>query len=156
MLPFTLTVPSAVKVRPAAVSGAQRGQIDRLGGTVRRHEALLGVFQGRFDGLPALVQSTGAFAGPDSAISRRFAATVVDAVDALRPDTLLMSGGDTALAILDALGTGIVFPQGEAAPGLPWFLIGRQNRPSIRCIVKSGGFGGPATLADLLPHVTAE
>lgn len=126
-------------------------QIDRLDGSARVHEALLGVFQGTFEGLPALVQSTGAFAGPDSAISRRFAETAVEAVDTLNPDTLLMSGGDTALAILDALGTGIVFPQGEAAPGLPWFLIGRQNRPSIRCIVKSGGFGGPDTLVDLLP-----
>lgn len=127
------------------------GQIDNLNGAVSLHEALLGAYQGSFSRLPALLQSTGAFAGPDSAISRRFAATAVSAVDALTPDTLVMSGGDTALAILDALGTRIVFPQGEALPGLPWFLIGRQNRPSIRCVVKSGGFGGPTAMADLLP-----
>lgn len=126
-------------------------QIERLRGRLPIHEALSGKFEGSVKALPAVLQSTGAFAGPDEAISGRFANAVHGAVEALNPDTLVMSGGDTALAILDALGASVVFPQGEAAPGLPWFLIGRRNRPSIRCIVKSGGFGGANALLDLLP-----
>lgn len=126
-------------------------QIERLGDGIVRHKAPLGVFDGTIGPLPLLLQSTGPFNGPDVAISQRFATSVVAAVEALNPDTIVLSGGDTALAVLDALGVAIVFPQGEAAPGLPWFLIERPNRPSIRCIVKSGGFGGPDTLANLLP-----
>lgn len=126
-------------------------QIERLDPRIIRHEAPLGAYDGTLATLPALLQSTGPFNGPDPAISRRFAEAVVRAVEQLQPDTLVLSGGDTALAVLDALGVQIVFPQGEAAPGLPWFLIERPNRPSIRCIVKSGGFGGPDTLANLLP-----
>lgn len=125
-------------------------QIDAIDGRASRHAAPLGAYDGSYAALPALLQSTGAFAGPDSAISRRFARAALDAIKALDPSTLVMSGGDTALAILDELGAGLVFPQGEAAPGLPWFLIGRQNRPSIRCIVKSGGFGDVDTLSRLL------
>lgn len=126
-------------------------QIDRLPDTLHRQEAALGEHADTLGTLPALLQSTGPFNGPDVAISQRFAVAVMRAVEQLQPDTLVLSGGDTALAVLDALGVAIVFPQGEAAPGLPWFLIERPNRPSIRCVVKSGGFGGPDTLANLLP-----
>lgn len=126
----------------------QIGQLDR---SISRHQAPLGRHDGSITSLPALLQSTGPFNGPDVAVSQRFAAAVMRAVEQLQPDTLVLSGGDTALAVLDALGVAIVFPQGEAAPGLPWFLIERPNRPSIRCVVKSGGFGGPDTLANLLP-----
>ncbi|MBI4921470.1 MAG: four-carbon acid sugar kinase family protein [Devosia nanyangense] len=126
-------------------------QVERVRGRAPVHAAPLGNLAAEVAGLPAVIQSTGPFAGPDDAISRRFAAAVVGVVEALRPDTLVMSGGDTALAILDALGVGLVFPQGEAAPGLPWFLIKGQDRPSIRCVVKSGGFGGADALAELLP-----
>jgi uncharacterized protein YgbK (DUF1537 family) len=59
-------------------------------------------------------------------------------------------GGDTALAILRALGVTMVEPQGEAAPGLPWFWINRPNVRPLRCVVKSGGFGDTDVLASLL------
>lgn len=126
-------------------------QVERLAPGIDRQDAPLGDHNGGLTTLPALLQSTGPFSGPDVAISQRFAEAVMRAVEQLQPDTLVLSGGDTALAVLDALGVTIVFPQGEAAPGLPWFLIERPNRPSIRCVVKSGGFGGPDTLANLLP-----
>jgi uncharacterized protein YgbK (DUF1537 family) len=87
---------------------------------------------------------------PVAAIAR-LAAVARRAIDALAPGTLVTSGGDTSLALLDALGVGVVFPEGEASPGLPWFVIGRASRPNFRCVVKSGGFGGPETLRNLLP-----
>ena len=61
-----------------------------------------------------------------------------------------MGGGDTALAILNRLGVGLVYPQGEAAPGLPWFTIEPSGAPGIACVVKSGGFGTADVLAELL------
>jgi uncharacterized protein YgbK (DUF1537 family) len=113
--------------------------------TERQIAALAGLED---EGLPALLRPEGT---PSAAVLERFAGAVADAVEQLRPTTLVMSGGDTALAILDRLGVDLVFPQGEAGPGLPWFLIARENRPSIRCVVKSGGFGDTAALAALLP-----
>ena len=119
----------------------------------RRYEAPLGSFAGEIAQLPALLCSTGPDRGPDEAISQRFASAVGAAVERLSPKTLVMSGGDTALAILDRLGVGLVFPQGEAGAGLPWFLIEPENRPSIRAVVKSGGFGNSDALAALLPQL---
>ncbi len=126
------------------------GQVAALNG-IAIHDAPLGAFEALPAALPAVIRSTGPFQGPDESISNRFAAAIERAVSTLRPHTLLMSGGDTALAILDKLGVGLVFPQGEAGPGLPWFLIPQENRPSIRAVVKSGGFGDRDALAALLP-----
>lgn len=126
-------------------------QVDRLEGRVVGYEAPAGLFTGQVDKLPALLHSTGNGTAPTDAILLAFAEAVYRAVEALQPHTLVMSGGDTALAILDALGASVVLPRGEAGPGLPWFLIERPNRPSMRCVVKSGGFGSVEALADLIP-----
>jgi uncharacterized protein YgbK (DUF1537 family) len=109
--------------------------------------ALAGV-DGTASRLPALMRPEGSL---DAEKLERFADEVAAAVERLRPTTLVMSGGDTALAILDRLGVDLVFPLGEAGAGLPFFLIERKNHPSIRCVVKSGGFGDGAALAALLP-----
>lgn len=114
-------------------------------------EAPDGEVRGTLERLPALVVCTGSFDAPDEAVSRRFAAGLAPLIAAARPGTLVTAGGDTALAILDALGVELVFPQGEAALGLPWFLITPENGHSIRCVVKSGGFGAVDVLASLLP-----
>jgi uncharacterized protein YgbK (DUF1537 family) len=101
--------------------------------------------------LPIVLRSIESLSGSDSVATRRFAELVRDAIAEGEPDTLVASGGDTALAILDGMGSGVIYPQGEAAPGLPWFLIERPGQPNIRCVVKSGGFGDVDALANLLP-----
>jgi uncharacterized protein YgbK (DUF1537 family) len=62
--------------------------------------------------------------------------------------TLVLSGGATAQVVLRALGIGIVELVGEALPGLP---IARAGRFTI--ITKSGGFGAPDALLQLLGHL---
>lgn len=101
-------------------------------------------------GLPAVLHDVGPSSHAVKASSRLVAAAMA-AIEALRPDILVVSGGDTAHALLDALGASVVFPEGEARPGLPWVLVGRNARSPMRCVVKSGGFGGPETLASLIP-----
>lgn len=118
-------------------------------------DAPLGETDALARGLPALIRATGTFAGPDATISARFAEAVARNVEALAPEALLLSGGDTALAVLDKLGVRVVFPQGEAAPGLPWFTVETASGQTIRCIVKSGGFGSEDVLARLVPAAAA-
>ncbi|CAI2931785.1 four-carbon acid sugar kinase family protein [Aminobacter niigataensis] len=100
--------------------------------------------------LPMVVRCTGDLVEEPARIAARFAEQVADAVERLRPSTLVMGGGDTALAILGALGADVLFPQGEVAPGLPWFTIATRHGEGLRCVVKSGGFGTVAVLSDLL------
>ncbi|KQU71849.1 hypothetical protein ASC75_24105 [Aminobacter sp. DSM 101952] len=106
--------------------------------------------------LPMVVRCTGDMIEDPSRIAARFAEQVAAAVEHLRPATLVMGGGDTALAILGALGADVLFPQGEVAPGLPWFTIATRHGEGLRCVVKSGGFGTVAVLSDLLRPPSGE
>ncbi|MDR7223784.1 four-carbon acid sugar kinase family protein [Aminobacter aminovorans] len=106
--------------------------------------------------LPAVVRCTGDMVEEPARIAARFAEAIADTVHLMRPSTLVMGGGDTALAIIGALGADVLFPRGEVAPGLPWFAIATRHGEGLRCVVKSGGFGTVAVLSDLLRPPSGE
>ena len=84
-------------------------------------------------------------------VARRFAEGVQAAIAAGEPGTVLCSGGDTAHAVLRALGVNGLQVIGEAAPGLPNTRISVNGRNLI-FISKSGGFGGPSTLLEVFAN----
>ena len=100
--------------------------------------------------LPALVRMSGAIDGDAGVAARRFADGIVPLVRRLAPEMLLVGGGDTALAVLGALGVRLVEPRGEVAAGVPWFSMATRDGQRIACSVKSGGFGDAATLLRML------
>jgi len=118
-----------------------------------RNVAIHDVPQGSFSdevSLPAVLRCT----GPDDdaeAVARRFAESATAVIAETSPEVVVMSGGDTALAILDRLGVTLVRPLGEAARGLPWFALDRPGARRMTAVVKSGGFGDSGSLAALLP-----
>ncbi len=70
------------------------------------------------------------------------ASNLVDAARACR--TLVMTGGDTARAMLDALGVGEIFIEGELEPGI---AVSAPVEPhGFRAVLKAGGFGDEGTL----------
>jgi uncharacterized protein YgbK (DUF1537 family) len=79
-----------------------------------------------------------------------FAEHVAAEVERIRPATLLTTGGDTTFAVLRALGVRTLQLRGEAAGGLPWFEIRRADGGTIAAVSKSGGFGSPGVLLELL------
>ncbi len=76
----------------------------------------------------------------------RFAAAAVAWMTALRPRTILATGGDTAAGVLEQLDCRVLEVGGEAAPGIPWSRM--PNR--VKLVTKSGGFGSETALLDLL------
>lgn len=67
--------------------------------------------------------------------------------------TLLFTGGETAAACLSAMGIGVLQVLGEVQPGLPVSVpLDFPDAPHI--VTKSGGFGGPDCLADLVRLAT--
>lgn len=70
------------------------------------------------------------------------AARLVDAARACR--TLVMTGGDTARAMLDALDVAELFIEGELEPGI---AVSAPVEPhGFRAVLKAGGFGDESTL----------
>jgi uncharacterized protein YgbK (DUF1537 family) len=67
--------------------------------------------------------------------------------------TLLLTGGETAAACLGAMGIGVLKVLGEVQPGLPVSVpLDFPGAPHI--VTKSGGFGEPGCLADIVRVAT--
>ncbi|HZT31537.1 MAG TPA: four-carbon acid sugar kinase family protein [Bryobacteraceae bacterium] len=80
------------------------------------------------------------------AYAARLGEAVRAAIQARLPDALVIFGGDTAAAILRALGCTALRPVGELLPGVP---LARLERRALWLISKAGGFGPPDVLCAL-------
>lgn len=68
----------------------------------------------------------------------------------IQPEAILMTGGDTALLASRALGAQSFLLRGEFAPGVPWGIAHGGLLDGRIVIAKSGGFGAPGLLCDIL------
>jgi uncharacterized protein YgbK (DUF1537 family) len=97
-----------------------------------------------------VIQCAGEKGEPGELVASRFASGIADRLKSVEVRTLLLSGGDTAAAVMRALDIRRVTVCGEAQPGLPWFMIPMAGQ-DMTVICKSGGFGGPDALLHLFP-----
>ncbi len=66
------------------------------------------------------------------------------------PQALILTGGETALLVVRALGAHSFILQGEFAPGIPWGTIQGGDAHGLTVVTKSGGFGSPAAFNEIL------
>jgi D-threonate/D-erythronate kinase len=102
--------------------------------------------------LPAVARCCGNQTADPEAVAAAFAEGIRETVERMRPDVIMMGGGDTALAILKEIGATVLMPNGEIEAGIPWFQIEDARGRTIRCAVKSGGFGNINSLLKLVPE----
>ncbi|WP_341487055.1 four-carbon acid sugar kinase family protein [Pararhizobium sp. A13] len=102
--------------------------------------------------LPAVARCSGDQTTPAENVAARFAESIFKTVERTQPEMIMMGGGDTALAILKELGATVLIPNGEIEAGIPWFKIKDAHGRTIRCAVKSGGFGNINSLLKLVPE----
>lgn len=95
---------------------------------------------------PFLIQATPGQGADGRVVAKRLAESVERCLSGLQ--TLVLTGGETAAAVLDACGVRVLAVEGEVLPGLP--LCRSVDRPDFPDFVtKSGGFGPPHTLLQL-------
>lgn len=101
-----------------------------------------------------ILQATpGLHAAAPDAVTRALANGLTLGLD--RATNLVLTGGETAAAVLAALGLGVLEVVGEALPGVPVCReAGRVDAPLI--LTKSGGFGGADTLSRLVAALPKE
>lgn len=73
-----------------------------------------------------------------------------DACTQYQPDLLFLTGGDTAQLAATALSAHSFLLRGEFAPGVPWGIAQGGLFDGCIVITKSGGFGAPDLLCDIL------
>jgi uncharacterized protein YgbK (DUF1537 family) len=90
----------------------------------------------------------GADEGDSQRVAKTLAAGALDLVRRTGSRALIATGGDTAIAVLLASGSGAVDVLGDLLPGLPYARIALDGRP-LWLVTKAGGFGGRDTLYDI-------
>jgi D-threonate/D-erythronate kinase len=134
-----------------------RMQVDRLRAAYSSAQ-WIGAADGVLAGAPALADIVivqlvdGGGVRDGASVSVRFATDLAPCLSTGHR-TLFLTGGETAAACLDAMGIGVVQVLGEVQPGLPVSLpLDFSDAPHI--VTKSGGFGEPGCLADIVRVAT--
>lgn len=81
---------------------------------------------------------------------------IVEAFEQHDPDALILTGGDTALLALTALGADSIALRGELAAGIPWGFVRGGIADGRIVVTKSGGFGDPTSLTRIVRRLTGE
>jgi uncharacterized protein YgbK (DUF1537 family) len=121
-------------VLAGSLSDATREQIARFEPKVTLDE------YGGYDGETILVHSGERNGTPHEEIERRLAAVAQDAV-AHGARRVVVAGGETSGAVIQALGVHALAVGEEIAPGVPWMTS--LGDPPLALALKSGNFGGP-------------
>ena len=134
-----------------------RIQVDRLRAAYSSAQ-WIGAADGVLADVPALADLVivqlvdGGGARDGASVSVRFATDLAPRLSTSHR-TLFLTGGETAAACLDAMGIGVLQVLGEVQPGLPVSLpLDFPDAPHI--VTKSGGFGEPGCLADIVRVAT--
>jgi D-threonate/D-erythronate kinase len=80
--------------------------------------------------------------------ARKCGRLVHDVLQLSAPGSLIIFGGDTAFAILEALGCTVAQPYGDLLPGVPVARV-RSNRDYV-LVTKAGGFGSEDIILDIM------
>ncbi|MFV0383195.1 four-carbon acid sugar kinase family protein [Paracoccus sp. (in: a-proteobacteria)] len=127
-----------------------QAQIAALAGVVPVAQAPDGHVPEGVTGPVAVISITDGGGGLDGAgAGRSFAQGTAAAALRIQPRGLLICGGETAQAVLDQLRVDHLQVIAEFRPGLPMCIIG-TSWGQVRLVTKSGGFGAPSLLRDIL------
>jgi D-threonate/D-erythronate kinase len=78
------------------------------------------------------------------------AARIRSAFRSFAPQALILTGGETAELVVRALDAHSFILQGEFMPGIPWGTVQGGDAHGCTVVTKSGGFGAPDALNQIL------
>jgi uncharacterized protein YgbK (DUF1537 family) len=85
-------------------------------------------------------------------LAEQLAAAALPLIDAIRPELLVLSGGDTAISVLARLGIARLSVQRELLPGVPLTRGMNVAGRTYMIVLKAGNHGDETTLATVLTH----
>ncbi len=101
-------------------------------------------------GFPCVLPAAGE-SGDPAVLAEELGRRAVVAIAEHRPDAVLLFGGDTAFAVLRALGCATLRPLGEVLPGVP---VARCAGDDLVVVTKAGGFGEVDVVATVMERLS--
>jgi uncharacterized protein YgbK (DUF1537 family) len=148
-----LILSGSASERTRAQVAAYRGPVVRL--DPRHPEGLEQEVERALGDAPVLVSATSSpdevrsvqrelgAAASAQVIESAFARLARRAVDEWGVTRLIVAGGETSGAVVDALGVRMLHLGERAAPGVTWAVATREAGAPVALLLKSGNFGGP-------------
>ena len=116
------------------VEGSREADLDRVIDAIRA-------------GRPAFLATGDTLDGARDQVARRLAVAARAVLSASTPSLVVLSGGQTALAVMRALGAHHLEIDGAPAGGLALGRLIADGRPPLPLLTKAGGFGSPGLFA---------
>ena len=116
------------------VEGSREADLDRVIEAIRA-------------GRPAFLATGDTLDGAREQVARRLAVAARAVLSASTPSLVVLSGGQTALAVMRALGARHLEIDGAPAGGLALGRLIADGRPPLPLLTKAGGFGSPGLFA---------
>ena len=82
-------------------------------------------------------------------VARRLGATGLEIADRVGANAMVVTGGDTAIALLEVSGCSVIDVCGNLMPGIPFSSFERNGR-RVYLVTKAGGFGAADTMVDVV------
>jgi len=82
-------------------------------------------------------------------VAHRMAKTGLEIAAFMRAEAMVVTGGDTAIAVLEESGCTIIDVCGNLMPGIPFSTFRWKGR-RMHLVTKAGGFGTPDTFVDIV------
>ncbi|HEY8425762.1 MAG TPA: DUF3253 domain-containing protein [Limnochordales bacterium] len=86
-------------------------------------------------------------------VAEALGTVAVAALDEAPLAGVVVTGGDTAQALLDLLEADGIDLVSEVLPGIPFGVVHGGKRPGLRIVTKAGGFGGPDALVQAATYL---
>lgn len=86
-------------------------------------------------------------------VAEALATVAVTALDDTALAGIVVTGGDTAQALLDLLEADGIDLVAEVLPGIPFGKLHGGKRPGLQVVTKAGGFGGPDALVQATTYL---
>ncbi len=91
-----------------------------------------------------------------SLLARKLGQAAAQALEQVSVAGLFPTGGDTALAVCQALGATRLRLGGEIEPGIPWGRLEDGRFPGLAVVTKAGGFGQAESLLRAVTFLRGE
>ncbi|MCL4464604.1 MAG: hypothetical protein M1401_15195 [Chloroflexi bacterium] len=89
----------------------------------------------------------------NSAVAEALGPVVAEAVARHQWSGLVMTGGDTAISLCEALGANALEIEGEVEPGVPCGRLLQGPLAGLLVVTKAGGFGSPEAIAKAITFI---
>ncbi len=144
----------SLEVLPAAIGRDPKAQEEKVAQYVR--EALAGGRNLIISSVPLTIDVGASMVARDAAVADALGPIIASSLNPGDWSGIIMTGGDTAVSVCQALDAGSLQIIGEVEPGVPYGALLEGKLKGQIVVTKAGGFGSPKAISNSIRFMRGE